>query len=114
VKATQNVVEVSPPRGVIWFDVADPTRLDADKAMLAKHLSAGTPAVARAVTPAEARERLARPVYVLSALLRGKPPCGKSGKTTSSSFSASPVVLFTVAPHTLPSGESSSAQTCPC
>src|ERR1700758_3404703 len=43
---------------------------------------------------------------VLSSLLRGKPPpCGNNGNTTSSSFSASPVVLLTVAPQTFPSGD---------
>src|SRR3954465_15764561 len=71
---------------------------------------------------AGARERLADPVspplgvgYVLSALLRGKPPpCGNSGNTTSSSFSASPEVLLTVAPQTLPSADSCKAQASPC
>ena len=43
-------------------------------------------------------------------MLRGKPPpCGNSGNTTSSSFSASPAVLFTVAPQTFPSGDIRSA-----
>lgn len=47
---------------------------------------------------------------VTSALERGNPPpCGKSGNTTSSSFSASPAVRFTVAPQMLPSGATSSA-----
>ena len=46
----------------------------------------------------------------MSSVLRGKPPpCGNSGNTTSSSFSASPAVLLTVAPHTFPSGDIRSA-----
>ncbi|WP_156660974.1 PQQ-dependent sugar dehydrogenase, partial [Mycobacterium sp. 852002-51163_SCH5372311] len=40
-------------------------------------------------------------------------PDGNSGKTTSSSFSASPAVLLTVAPQTFPSGDIFNAHACP-
>lgn len=51
----------------------------------------------------------------MSALLRGNPPPdGNSGNTTSSKSPASPAVLFTVAPQMLPSGDTASAQACPC
>src|SRR6202453_3039435 len=77
-----------------------------------------TPVRRRQVHPRQGLARLElvlELIYVLSSLARGKPPpCGNSGNTTSSSFMASPAVLLTVAPHTLPSGDIRSAQACPC